>query len=203
MLTNRLPYTTQRLGHARPALRPVRVVWRHIPLGHRPSLPCSAAPRELCSQGSSVLCWCLTSPDPASLASAVCLPSADPLDTMASQEISQFLCKECTRMPRLSDRAESDGRSRWRLRPCGLPLAHRCRHSGLTAVAARYPAYARPYRLLVCLLTETSARLGADVVRYTFIVEDLHLLLLASLLANLGVLSLQRGTLAYFSLPTR
>jgi len=39
MLTNRLPYTTQRLGHARPALRPVRVVWRHIPLDHRPSLP--------------------------------------------------------------------------------------------------------------------------------------------------------------------
>jgi len=39
MLTHRLPYTTQRLGHARPALRPVRVVWRHIPLGHRPSLP--------------------------------------------------------------------------------------------------------------------------------------------------------------------
>ena len=34
-----------------------------------------------------------------------------------------------------------------------------------TAFAARYPAYALPYRLLVCLLTETSARLGADVVR--------------------------------------
>ena len=43
-----------------------------------------------------------------------------------------------------------------------------------------------PYRLLVCLLTETSAWLGADVVRSTFIVEDFHLLLLASLLANLG-----------------
>ena len=39
MLTDRLSYTTQRLGHARPALRPVRVVWRHIPLSHRPSLP--------------------------------------------------------------------------------------------------------------------------------------------------------------------
>src|SRR5215472_2238873 len=52
-----------------------------------------------------------------------------------------------------------------------------------TAFAARYPAYARPYRLLVCLLTKTSARLGADVVRSTFIVEDFHLLLLASLLA--------------------
>ena len=68
-------------------------------------------------------------------------------------------------MPRLSDRAESDGRSRWRLRPYCLPLAHRCQHSGLTAFAARYPAYALPYRLLVCLLAETYARLGADVVR--------------------------------------
>ena len=58
-----------------------------------------------------------------------------------------------------------------------------------TAFAARYPAYALPYRLFVCLLTETSARLGADVVRYTFIVEDFHFLLLASLLANLGVKS--------------
>ena len=132
-----------------------------------PSFPPLAPPphRGLCSQGSSVLCWCLTSPDHAAPASAGCLPGADPLDTRVSQEISQFLRKECTRMPRLSDRAESDGRSHWRLRPCGLPLAHRCRHSGLTAFAARYPAYARPYRLLVCLLTETSARLGADVVR--------------------------------------
>ena len=48
------------------------------------------------------------------------------------------------------------------------------------------PRLRTPYRLLVCLLTETSARLGADVVRYTFIVEDFHFLLLASLLANLG-----------------
>ena len=60
------------------------------------------------------------------------------------------------------------------------------RRSGLTAFAAQWPAYVSPYRLLVCPLAETSARLGADVVRYTFIVEDFHLLLLASLLANLG-----------------
>ena len=59
---------------------------------------------------------------------------------------------------------------------------------GRTAFAAQWPAYVSPYRLLVCLLAETSARLGADVVRYTFIVEDFHFLLLASLLANLGVL---------------
>src|SRR4029434_62911 len=36
--TTVLPYTRQRLGHARPALRPVRVTWSHVPLGHRPSL---------------------------------------------------------------------------------------------------------------------------------------------------------------------
>ena len=92
-------------------------------------------------------------------------------------------------MLRLSDRAELEKHSRFRAPRCCLPPAHQRRRSGLTAFAAQYPAYARPYRLLVCPLTETSARLGADVVRYTFIVEDSHLLLLASLLANLGVVS--------------
>src|SRR5262249_60267284 len=105
---------------------------------------------------------------------------------VASPELSQFPRKECTRMRRLSDRAEPEKHSRWRAPRCCLPPAHQRRRSGRTAFAARYPAYARPYRLLVCLLTETSARLGVDVVRSTFIVEALHLLLLASLLANLG-----------------
>src|SRR5262249_30076801 len=67
-----------------------------------------------------------------------------------------------------------------------LPPAHKRRRSGLTAFAAPWPAYVSPYRRLVCPLAETSARLGADVVRYTFIVEDFHFLLLASLLANLS-----------------
>jgi hypothetical protein len=117
------------------------------------------------------------------LGSSRCGP---PNHRVASPELSQFPRKECTRMPRLSDRAEPEKHSRFRAPRCCLPPAHQRRRSGLTAFAARYPAYARPYRLLVCLLTETSARLGADVVRSTFIVEDLHLLLLASLLANLG-----------------
>ena len=86
-----------------------------------------------------------------------------------------------------SDRAEPEKHLRWRAPQCCLPLAHQRRRSGQTAFAAQWPAYVSPYRLLVCLLTETSARLGADVVRETFIVEDFHFLLLASLLANLGV----------------
>jgi hypothetical protein len=65
----------------------------------------------------------------------------------------------------VSDRAEPEKHSRWRAPQCCLPLAHRRRRSGLTAFAAQYLAYVSPYRLLVCPLTETSARLGAGVVR--------------------------------------
>jgi len=65
----------------------------------------------------------------------------------------------------VSDRAEPEAHSHSRVPRCCLPLAHQRRRSGRTAFAAQYPAYASPYRLLVCLLTETSARLGADVVR--------------------------------------
>jgi hypothetical protein len=65
----------------------------------------------------------------------------------------------------LSDRAELEGHSRSCTLRCCLPLAHRRRRSGLTAFAAQYLAYVCPYRLLVCLLAETSARLGAGVVR--------------------------------------
>ena len=86
----------------------------------------------------------------------------------------------------ISDRAEPKAHSRSRVPRCCLPPAHQRRRSGLTAFAAQYSVYMFSYRLLVCFFTETFARLGVDVVRWTFIVEDLHLLLLVSLLANLG-----------------
>ena len=41
-----------------------------------------------------------------------------------------------------------------------------------------------PYRRFVAVLTDANARLGADVDRYTFIVVDLHHLLLAGLPAH-------------------
>ena len=47
--------------------------------------------------------------------------------------------------------------------------------------AARWLAYALPYRRFACTFTDTCARLGADAVRYTFIVVDFHHLLLADL----------------------
>ena len=65
----------------------------------------------------------------------------------------------------VSDRAEPEQHAWWRAPRCGLPLAHQRRRSGRTAFAAPYLAYVGPYRLRVCLLTETSAWLGAGVVR--------------------------------------
>jgi hypothetical protein len=39
---------------------------------------------------------------------------------------------------------------------------------------AQWLAYALPYRRFVDALASGNARLGADVVRYSFIVSDLH-----------------------------
>ena len=47
--------------------------------------------------------------------------------------------------------------------------------------AAQWLAYAFPYRRFARTLAGTGARLGADAVRYSFIVRDSHPLLLAGL----------------------
>jgi len=52
------------------------------------------------------------------------------------------------------------------------------------AFAAQWLAYALPYRRFVTVLADANARLGADVDRYSFIVVDLHHLLLAGLPAH-------------------
>ena len=66
-------------------------------------------------------------------------------------------------------------------------VAFRARNSVGTrglAFAARWLAYALPYRRFVDVLTDTNARLGADVDRYSFVVSDSHRLLLAGLPAH-------------------
>jgi len=49
---------------------------------------------------------------------------------------------------------------------------------------ARWLAYALPCRRFAATLADGAARLGADVGRYSFIVSDLHRLLLAGLPAH-------------------
>ena len=66
-------------------------------------------------------------------------------------------------------------------------VAFRARNSVGTrrlAFAAQWLAYALPYRRFVAVLTDANARLGADVDRCSFIVVDLHHLLLAGLPAH-------------------
>ena len=54
---------------------------------------------------------------------------------------------------------------------------------------APWLAYMHPYRRFAAALTDDHARLGADVVRYTFIAVDFHHLHLAGLPAHpIGVL---------------
>ena len=58
------------------------------------------------------------------------------------------------------------------------------RHPGFVTFAAQWLAYALPYRRFALTLAGDDARLGADVVRYSFIVVDSHHLLLAGLPAH-------------------
>ena len=58
--------------------------------------------------------------------------------------------------------------------------------------AAQWLAYAIPCRRFACILANTCARLGADVVCCTFIVVDLHHILLAGLPAHQQILRLGR-----------
>jgi hypothetical protein len=53
-----------------------------------------------------------------------------------------------------------------------------------TRFAAQWLAYAFPYRRFARSLAAADARLGADADRYSFIVSDLHRLLLAGLPAH-------------------
>jgi len=54
--------------------------------------------------------------------------------------------------------------------------------------AAQWLACALPYRRFACTLAGTSARLGVDAVRYSFIAADFHRLLLAGFTGALLIL---------------
>src|SRR5919198_702655 len=99
------------------------------------------------------------------------------------REISRFPRKERLHMPGSSTTPDRPGARD------GAPVrvAFRTRNSVGTrglAFAAQWLAYALPYRRFVGVLTDANARLGADVDRYSFIVVDLHHLLLAGLPAH-------------------
>jgi hypothetical protein len=104
-----LPYMRQRLGHARPALRPVRVTCRMFPLvtalpstrsaAHRGALFAGFFGTMLVSDCSGP---CITGVE---RYSSRCGP---PGHSVASSELSRFPPKERARMLGVSDRAEPE-----------------------------------------------------------------------------------------------
>src|SRR5262249_6058957 len=55
---------------------------------------------------------------------------------------------------------------------------------GMNLYAAQWLAYALPYRHFAAVLTDCNARARADMDRYSFIISDLHRLLVAGLPAH-------------------
>ena len=86
---------------------------------------------------------------------------------------------------RFFDHAGSPKRLRWCSWVYCLPLHRQRRHPRISFLSRLncWPTF--PCRRFADILTNAGARLGADVVRYSFIVVDLHHLLLAGLPTHL------------------
>jgi hypothetical protein len=99
--------------------------------------------------------------------------------SLAKPEISRFPHKERPHMP------GSPTTPGWAGTRANAPVHVAFRdydHVGTRdylAFAAPWLAYALPYRRFAVTLADASARLGADADRYSFTVEDFHLLLFA------------------------
>src|SRR5208337_1454463 len=180
-----LPYAFQAVGRAVPARCPGRAVLLRVLLGPRPWL------HELLRRSPGLVrslhsdSWRSLTPRPrASSASARRLPDAD-------------------RSPHARPRSRSPGFRSRSFRTCqGLrprrtgralaltraPVSPSAHDNGvgvpIDSFAAQWLAYTHPCRRFAPGLTTDDARLGADAVRYSFIVVDLHHLLLAGLPAH-------------------
>src|SRR5262245_26940133 len=139
----------------------------------KPPLPCSSA--------SQLLLRGLTSRARASSATAPRLPDADRrLYTERSNASSPGSQRQgASTHARFFDHAGTYGHSRFRTHTCSLPQRRRFRLPGFISFAAHWLAYALPCRRFADTLAGACARLGADAVRYSFIVADFHHLLLA------------------------
>ena len=110
---------------------------------------------------------------------------ASPVLRLVRPEISRFPCKERACMP---GSPTTPGRPSACVDALGH-VAFRYTDSVGTreqfSIAAQWLACTYPYRRFASILANDSARLGADVVRDSFIAVDLHHLLFAGLPAHL------------------
>src|SRR5262245_29763508 len=138
-------------------------------------------PPPPCSSASQLLLRGLTSRARASSATAPRLPDADrrPLTERSNASSPGSQRQGASAHARFYDHAGPYGHSRCRAHTYCLPPAERRRRPSCRSFAAQWLACAYPYRRFACTLAGTRARLGADAVRYSFIVADFHRLLLA------------------------
>src|SRR6201993_1458722 len=104
--------------------------------------------------------------------------------SLAERETSRFRSKEHPHMPGSPTTPGRPGtRARAPVRVAFRDLK-RVGTRDLTSFAAQWLAYALPCRRFAVILAGANARLGAEVVRDAFLVEDLHPLLPAGLPAH-------------------
>ena len=104
--------------------------------------------------------------------------------SLAGRETSRFPSKERPHMPGSPTTPGRPGtRARAPVRVAFRDLK-RVGTRDSTSFAAQWLACALPYRRFAVTLAGANARLGAEVVRFAFLVEDLHPLLLAGLPAH-------------------
>jgi hypothetical protein len=84
----------------------------------------------------------------------------------------------------VSDHAGPGNRSRNAIARVAFRHIHNVGALNVSTFAAQYWAYMLPCRRFTVALTDADARLGVDVDRYSFIVKDFHLVLLAGLPAH-------------------
>ena len=106
------------------------------------------------------------------------------LGVVADPEISRFPCKELPYMPgSMTTPGRADTRDNASFRVAFHP-SHGVGTRDQNNFAAQWLACTHPYRRFADTLTDACARLGADVVRYSFIAVDSHHFLLTGLPAH-------------------
>ena len=109
---------------------------------------------------------------------------ASPYRRLAKPEISRFPCKERAHMPVSSTTPGRSGACDRAPDRVALRLVDSVSTQIKGIFEAQWLAYAFPCRRFADALAGACARLGADVVRYSFTAVDLHHLLLAGLPAH-------------------
>ncbi|AQV92831.1 hypothetical protein BJN34_03835 [Cupriavidus necator] len=103
---------------------------------------------------------------------------------LARREISRFPCKERPYVPGSSTTPGRRGTRAHAPLRIAFRVLNRVGTQDDSPIVAQWLARTLPYRRFADILADACARLGADVVRYSFIAVDSHHLLLAGLPAH-------------------